>query len=273
METPGFARQVGNGVPYYCCRALEELPFLRHGFSTRHGGVSPLPDCSLNLSHVPWDKRDRVKENRRRFLAALGLPAVPLATLRQVHSDRLHIIRDDPAGGNPGLEGDALATERVGIALAVQVADCYPLLIVDPENRAIAAIHAGWRGVLARIVSKAIRSLLLAFHSDSSRLLVAIGPGIGPCCMEVGPEVTASFDAAYPGNRLWAPHPGRPGKRLLDLPAAMEIQLREGGVLPAHVFDLNACTRCRNDEFFSYRADGPRSGRMMGVIALTGTGR
>jgi copper oxidase (laccase) domain-containing protein len=91
--------------------------------------------------------------------------------------------------------------------------------------------------------------------------------------MEVGPEVVASFDAACPGSRLSVPHPSRPEKHLLDLHAAMEAQLREAGVPPTRVFDLHACTCCSNDEFFSYRADGPRSGRMMGVIALTGAGR
>lgn len=241
---------------------------MRHGFSVRAGGVGPQPGAApFNLGRTSPDEFGRVEDNRRRFLCALGLPSARLATLRQVHSDRLHIIEDYAAGWNPGPEGDALATRRAGIALAVQVADCYPLLVVDPATRAIAALHGGWRGVLAGIVGKTIRALRL-WGCNPGDLLVAVGPGIGPCCMEVGPEVARAFEEAWGTHAPVLPHPDRREKYLLDLPAALDAQLRRSGVAPDRIHVLRACTRCRNDMFFSYRAEGARAGRMMAAIGL-----
>jgi len=263
-----FEKRVEDGLPYYRCLPLEALGFLRHGFSTRKGGVSRLPEADLNLSRVGWDSPPAVEENRRRFLGALGLAPHDLATLRQVHSDRIHIIRDASASWNPPPEGDALATGQAGVALAVQVADCFPVLIADPVSRAVAAVHAGWRGILAGILAKTVRSMTQAFRSDPGELLVAVGPGIAACCMEVGADVQAPFERAYPSQQVSAPHPTRAGKYLLDLRIAMARQLFGAGVPAEHVYDLKACTRCRAGEFFSYRAEGPQSGRMMGVIAI-----
>jgi YfiH family protein len=269
MDTAGFTRRVIGGVPHYRCGALEDLSFLRHGFSTRLGGVSPLPASALNLTCVPWDSRDNVDENRRRFMAALSVRAGRLRTLRQIHSNRLHIIRDNADEWNPRLEGDALATGCEGVVLAVQVADCFPVLMADPDSRSVAAVHAGWRGILAGILSRTIGSIAEAFGSDPARLLIAVGPGIRSCCMEVGPEVGELFSRAFPNAAVWIPHPSGSDKRMLDLRAAMDLEFAGAGVAPEHIFDLQACTRCRADEFFSYRAEGPRSGRMMGLITLT----
>lgn len=270
MDRSIFVKRGDDGVPHYSCLPLEALGFVRHGFSTRQGGVSRLPEAALNLSHVGWDSPAAVEENRRRFLGALGLSPHDLATLRQVHSDRIHIIGDSGTSWNAAPEGDALATDRAGVALAVQVADCFPVLVADPGSRAVAAVHAGWRGILAGILAKTVRSMNRAFRSDPGELLLAIGPGIGACCMEVGAEVRALFERAYPSQRVSAPHPTREGKFLLDLRGGMASQLFEAGVPAEHVYNLNACTRCRADEFFSFRADGPQSGRMMGVIAILG---
>lgn len=267
METPGFVRCVAGGVPHYRCQAFEELPFVRHGFSLRAGTVGPPAGAPFNLGRTSADEFGRVEENRRRFLCTLGLSSARLATLRQVHSDRLLIIEDYAGGWNPGPEGDALATRRAGIVLAVQVADCYPLLVADPATRMIAALHAGWRGVLAGIVTKTMRALHL-WGCDPGELLVAVGPGIGPCCMEVGPEVARAFEDAWGARAPVRPHPERGGKYMLDLPAALGAQLRRSGVAPERVFMMRACTRCRSDLFFSYRAEGARAGRMMAAIAL-----
>jgi purine-nucleoside/S-methyl-5'-thioadenosine phosphorylase / adenosine deaminase len=267
MTREEFVRREADGVPYYSCPALEELSFVRHGFSTRHGGVSSLPGGNLNLSRVFWDNARRVDENRRRFMTALGLGTATLATLSQIHSDRLHIIEEKPGQWNQRPQADALATRLESMALAVQIADCFPVLMVDPRARVVAALHAGWRGTLARIVSKAVQAMELALDCDPARLMVAIGPGIRRCCFEVGPEVVEAFEREFPGAPLAEPRPDHAGKSLLDLCQALDVQFAEVGISRSQVFDLGLCTRCRVDEFFSYRGEGPKSGRLMAVIS------
>jgi hypothetical protein len=266
MPESGFVKRENGGTSFYSCVALEELGFLRHGFSTRHGGVSPLPHNALNLSLVSWDVPANVHENRRRFLAALHLEAARLATVSQVHSDRLHILDEKTPVENG--QADALATRRERIAIAVQVADCFPILVADVRRRVVAAIHAGWRGTLARIVEKTAAGLRTAFGTDPADVVTAIGPGIRSCCFEVGPEVVEQFQAAYPRVQLSRPHPTRSGKYLLDLMQALWIQFEAVGLKADRIFDQGGCTCCNTGEFFSYRREGRHSGRMMGIIAL-----
>jgi YfiH family protein len=267
MSGNGFVRRDADGVPYYSCVALERLAQVRHGFSTRIGGVAAAQGGSLNLSLVSWDTPERVAENRRRFLSSLGLASARLATLSQIHSDRLHIIEDTPDQWNRRREGDALATSLAGVAVGVLVADCFPILIADPDSGAVAAIHSGWRGTAQRILSKTIERMRAAFGSTPSRLLAAVGAGIRSCCFEVGAEVATLFEESYPGANLGRPLAGRTAKYLLDLPRALAIQCAEAGLAPEHVFDLGACTCCSPQEFFSYRAEGQNAGRLMAVIA------
>jgi purine-nucleoside/S-methyl-5'-thioadenosine phosphorylase / adenosine deaminase len=267
MAREEFVRHEADGVPYYSCSALEELSFLRHGFSTRHGGVSSLPAGNLNLSHVSWDSAQQVDENRGRFMTALGLGSATLATLSQIHSDRLHIIEEKAGQWNQRPQADALATRLQSVALAVQAADCFPILLVDPTAGAIAGVHAGWRGTLARILSKSVQTMERELDCDPARLMVAIGPGIRRCCFEIGPEVVEAFEREFPGAQLAEPHPANPGRSLLDLRRAVDVQFAEVGIPQSQVFDLGLCTRCRVDEFFSYRGEGPKSGRLMAVIS------
>ncbi len=238
---------------------------MRHGFSTRQRKDTFQPPCSFNLSHVSWDPLERVEANRRRLLYALDLQEAHLATLRQIHSSRVHIIKENPGNWNQ-LEGDALATKLGGIALAVQAADCFPILIADPKRQAVAAVHSGWRGTLAHIFERTVAEMRYEFGSDPGGLLVAVGPGIRACCFEVDSEVAESFDREYSGASLSRRGGSGPGKYLVDMPKALQIQFRDAGIRRQNVHDLGACTRCDAGEFFSYRAEGPRSGRMMAVI-------
>jgi copper oxidase (laccase) domain-containing protein len=148
MQNTGFVRREAEGIAYYSCTALENVPHLCHAFSTRHGGVSSMPAQALNLGSVPWDTAAHVLENRRRFLSALNIRPLSLATVSQVHSAEFHIIKTPAHQWNPRTPGDGLATAEEGVALAVQVADCFPVLLADPQTGAIAAVHAGWRGRL-----------------------------------------------------------------------------------------------------------------------------
>jgi len=198
----------------------------------------------------------------------LHLEDAHLATLSQVHSDRLHILDENTPLENGRPEADALATRRGGTAIAVQVADCFPILVTDARRRIVAAIHAGWRGILARIFEKTVAGLRVAFGTDPVDLMVAIGPGIRSCCFEVGPEVVEKFKEEYPRVQLSRPHPTRRRKYFLDLMQALQIQFEAIGLNRDNIFDQGDCTCCSAGEFFSYRREGPRSGRMMGLIAL-----
>jgi hypothetical protein len=266
MQTNGFILRQTAAVPYYVCSALAQDSDIRHGFSTRRGGVSLAPEGILNLGYVPWDSHDNVKENRRRFLSALGLTRDCLATVAQIHSAEFHIIIGRPHQWNPHTRGDALVTAERGVALAVQVADCFPVLISDPKTGTIAAVHAGWRGTLARILPQTLAGMKHKLGVDPACVLVAIGPGIRSCCFEVASEVAAAFEAAFPGASLCRPHPTHRGKHLLNMPRALTLQLAEAGASQETVYDLGLCTRCHTDEFFSYRAEGAGTGRMMAVI-------
>jgi polyphenol oxidase len=262
----GFVLRQINEISYYACQAVEELSGFHHGFSTRHGGLPGISGSSLNLGYTHWDSPDRVNANRQRFLAALNWDPVRLATLHQIHSDRIHIIREVQDQWNQ-TEGDALITQVQDLAIAVQTADCLPIIIADPEKSIAGVVHSGWRGTLARILQKTIREMRQTFSSNPANLVAAIGPGIRACCFEVGEDVAELFDREYPGCRLATPVNGRSGKFLLDLPKALQIQLKHAGV-KSNSHDLGVCTRCNVHDFFSYRAEGQNSGRMMAIIGI-----
>jgi YfiH family protein len=265
MKQSGFILRERQGVPFYSCSAFENLPRLRHGFSTRHGCAPPSHENSFNLGDTSWDSPERVKENQYRFLSALDLEGAQLATLHQIHSDRVHIISDSAVQWNRP-EGDALITRSENVALAVRTADCLPILIADPVNNAIAVVHSGWRGTLSRILTRTIRDLQQAFGSDPKNILVAVGPGIRACCFEVGIDVADLFNNEYPGDKLAVPKQGHAGKFYVNLPGALEVQLRSEGVCADNCYDLGICTCCNTNQFFSYRAQGPESGRSLAVI-------
>ena len=271
MKNDDFILRETQGIPYYSCQIFESLARFPHGFSTRHGGrsrISGHEEGSFNLSDTAWDSPERVRENQRRFLSAIQLENASLITLDQVHSNRVHIVRDLKGPWQP-VAGDALITRAEGIALAVKIGDCLPILIVDPVHAAVAAVHSGWRGTLSGILPQTIREMRKEFDSNPEELHVAIGPGIRSCCFEVGAEVVSEFDAEFPGASLAKPIETRPGKFLLDHSKALKIQLHLAGVTPENCYDLNACTCCNTRDFFSYRAEGIESGRMMAVIGIS----
>jgi len=263
-----------------------KIPWLVHGFSTRPGGVSDLGgEKVLNLGFAEWDTKENVLENRRRFQSALGARDMTLCGLSQIHSDVVHVFEAPPAAP---CRGDASITNRPGVLLAVQTADCVPILLVDPTNRAVAAVHAGWRGTLRRIITKAIGKMQMQFATKPVDVLAAIGPSIGGCCYEVGTEVASEFRSQFPKASEWfdelrtgdepnplqwlnmAPpgHHPPPKNVLLDLRKANRAQLLEAGLLPRNISVSHLCTACRRDLLFSYRSDGGTTGRLMSVIGL-----
>jgi YfiH family protein len=270
--------------------ALTKLPWLLHGFSTKPGGISDLNNEKvLSLSFTDWDTRGNVLENRRRFQSALGAADLQLLPLKQIHSDVIHLF---PVAPKEPCKGDAAITNRPGLLLAVQIADCVPILLVDPKKRAIAAIHAGWRGTLARIAAKAIGQMQMHFATNPTDLLAAIGPAIGPCCYEVGTEVATQFHSQFAEapdwfdefrtgdepnpiqwlNRMPPGHQPPPKSVRLDLKKANRAQLLAIGLRPQNIFSSDLCTACHPDLLFSYRKQGPTSGRLMSVISIRSRG-
>jgi hypothetical protein len=244
----------------------------RHGFSTRAGGVSSGPFQSLNLGLSWGDERARVLENRRRLGAACEAGSLHLAS--QVHG--VAVARVRRAGDGDGAarpEADALVSDLPGAALAVLVADCVPVLLADERTGACAAVHAGWRGVVGGVVPAAVAALAADYGARASDLRAALGPAIGACCFEVGPEVVAAFAAASPGGLppgvVRAPPDG--GRPHVDLTVALTAQLEALGVPPEAVDAAGACTRCDAEgRFYSYRRDGAHTGQQMGIIARRG---
>ncbi|HEX9222050.1 MAG TPA: peptidoglycan editing factor PgeF [Candidatus Acidoferrales bacterium] len=267
--------------------ALAKLPWLIHGFSTRPGGVSAIDgEKVLNLGFTEWDTRENVLENRRRFQSGIGASSgLKLVTLQQIHSDVVHLFDAAPT---ESCRGDASATNRPGLLLGVQTADCVPILLVDPKRRAVAAVHAGWRGTLQRIVAKTIGKMQMQFKTRPAELLAAIGPSIGGCCYEVGTEVATQFQSQFAEAPEWfdefrtgdEPNPIQwlnmrpPGHQpppknvLLDLRKANRAQLLAAGLRAPNIFVSDLCNACRRDLLFSYRKEGSQSGRLLSVIGI-----
>ncbi len=272
---------------------LKKLPWLIHGFSTRTGGVSTCyGGKTLNLGHTKDDSPENADRNRKRLLLALGAvhkgKPWPLVSLRQVHSDIIHVLRDRPAAP---LSGDGLITNLPGMAISVQTADCFPVLLVDIKNRAVGAFHAGWRGTFARIVEKGLGLMRREYGTLPTDVHAAIGPGIQNCCYEVGEELKSKFESQFPYAvelfhnvqesdvvrekypmlfmNMRAPGHGDQCLKLhLDLQKANYLQSKSAGIPEKQISIVDGCTSCDPKKFFSHRAEKGKTGRMMAVVGI-----
>lgn len=263
-----FTIRERNNIQLIVCEPIERLGF-KNAFSTRVGGVSPLPEDSLSLGNFSQDERENVIENRRRFLEALGAGDWPLVTARQIHSADINLIDDERSIAADPAACDALASNIAGTLLAVQTADCLPVLIADERTGAFAAVHAGWRGTLAGIVARTIGKLQLRFGSDPNDLHVALGPAISAAVFEVGPEVIEAFQREYSYAADLVSNRKQNGKAHLDINLANIRQAVDAGVSENRIYDSGLCTWLRNDLFFSYRRESGAEkpvGRLMGII-------
>jgi len=238
-----------------------------HGFSARGGGVSPAPYASLNLGAAVGDAAEHVAENLRRYGYAAGFDPARVHQVFQVHGAAVHRVSpdEDPAR-SPSVEADAVLAVGAGVGAGVRVADCVPVLLGDVVSGRVVAAHAGWRGVEAGVLREAVRALAPNALHD---LVAAVGPCIGPCCFEVGPDVAARIAAvSAPDVVVDLPGP-RPH---VNLRAAVHAQLAGLGVV--HRDDVGGCTVCEPDRWYSFRRDGLHSGRMLAVIvARDGRGK
>lgn len=208
----------------YRAERLEQFSWLQHGFGTR--------------------------------LSAGWPDAAGLATAKQIHSDQV-LKATHPGHFGPG---DALISEQPGVTVAIRTADCLPVVIVDPRTRAVAAVHAGWRGVVAQIAPKAVEAMQAEFGSRAEDLEIAIGPGIGPCCFEVGPEVAVQFRAFFPERN------DLEGRTRVDLAETITRQLRRNGVIASQISTPGLCSCCNPGLFESYRRDREKAGRMVTAV-------
>lgn len=242
--------------------------WLRHGFSLRRSLAN---GRDMNVGFNSRQPRETAIENRQRLVEAVFQRNHPLVLLRQVHADTVIPVECPPA---EALEGDALVTCQSGMVIAVQTADCLPVLLADPVQRVIAAVHAGWRGTLKRIVQKAVERMRSDFNSNPADCLAVVGPSIRGCCYEVGEEVVEAFFREFSDTAsLFSEPPAgkrtRPAARTLDLPLACQRQLLAAGLRPENIAADGPCTSCRTDLFFSHRAEGGNTGRMLALIGIT----
>ncbi len=261
-SSPSLVRTQADGLAFYQFRALLAEPGLRHGFFTRLGGVSAPPCASLNVGASVGDDPQAVEENRRRCFAALGFAGHQVVSPWQVHSTvvaRVGLLE----GGRDVPATDGLLTAERGVALFLRFADCVPIALYDRERQAIGLAHAGWRGTLDGMAGEAVAAMRRCFGSRPERLWAGIGPGIGPCCYEVGADLGARFDQRFGPQVLRQEGAGLPH---LDLAAANALALREAGVL--QIDQAGICTACHTDEFFSHRREGGQTGRLAALIGF-----
>jgi len=241
-----------------------------HGFSTRVGGVSGGPFASLNLGNpngaTEQDTPDNIAENYARLHAAIGVAGRARAYVHQVHGCGVEVARP----GQPfdvDRRADAVATDDPSAVAAVRVADCVPVLLATSDGRAVAAVHAGWRGLVAGVVLRGAHAVRGLAKDPSTPLLAAVGPAISFDAFEVGPEVAAEFEQAFGGDAAGLLKPSRnPGKAMVDLRGAIVIQLRSLGMDAGAIDVSDRCTFRDEAEFFSHRRDDGVTGRMAALI-------
>lgn len=245
-----------NGLVYYCFENLTAFNELFHGVFTRLGGVSRSPYDSLNVSYSAGDNREAVETNHELICQALGISREDVATAQQVHGSQVTVVGPEDRGRVLPAT-DALITDSPGVALLLRFADCLPVLLYDPVHKALGLAHAGWRGTMAGIAEKTILSMMEVYGSRPEDIIAGLGPGIGPCCYQVGTEVIEAAKASF---NCWREllHTQGDGSLHLDLREANRRQLAKLGV--EKIEEARLCTACRVDEFFSYRAENGHTG-------------
>jgi YfiH family protein len=256
LFAPNLQAIGGTGVP--------------HAFTTRIGGHSQGMFSTLNFGNpgdLAENQRDpisTIRLNQAATLTAIGVSTRQIVEVHQVHGSAVHIVRrGEPAHPTPhDTKADALVTDDPSRIIAVRIADCAPILLASSDGTIVAAVHAGWRGVISGILPAAIAAMR---QLGASEITAAIGPCIGPDQFQVGPEVVAEFQRVFPAApHLSRPDPAAPGKFLVDLKSALALQLRDASITSMHI--LPQCTVSQPELFFSHRREKGRTGRMMALI-------
>lgn len=257
----------------YLFENLSKEKNVRHFVSTRLGGMSVGAYKSLNLGLHVGDDPQRVRENRKLLADKLHIPLDSFVMSKQIHGGSVTVVSQELdekslEGNSKVVTADAMITNLSHICLAVLVADCAPILFLDPINRAIGVAHAGWRGTVERVTQNTVERLKKEFGSLPSNLLVGIGPCIGPCCYEVGLEVVARVDKEFFNRNDYIDRSSRNGRDYFNLWQANKSQLLQVGIPEKNIEVAQVCTHCHKDHFFSERYQGEKTGRFGAGIML-----
>jgi YfiH family protein len=244
-------------------RLLDAQSLIDYCFTTRHNGCSLAPFQSNNLAFHVGDKTTFVMQNHHALANAVGYEIERLIHMRQIHSDRVVYVDSSFHFDTPP-ECDALICDTPGIALMVMVADCTPILLVDPVKKAVAAIHAGRAGAFKNIITKTLDAMQHRFGSNPRSLYAVMGPSICQSCYEINSEIAAEAETLGYGDAVNEER----GCYYLNVRLILKKQLLEAGVISENIEQQPHCSSCENETFFSYRADGGTTGRMAGVIML-----
>lgn len=270
-ETHTLRAHECDGLVYYTFPAFDEISFVRHGFSTRLGGVSEGIYESMNLSFTRGDSDGAVRENFARFCRAIGTDSENVVISAQEHHTTLYnATAADRGRGVTRARGyadiDGLLTDEAGVVLCTQYADCVPLFFVDPVRRVVATSHSGWKGTVARIGEITVRRMCDDYDCRPENILAAVGPSIGPCCFEVDAPVYDAFSAMPLFDSGCYRQRGE--KYDIDLWEINRRILREAGIADDHLTVTDLCTRCYPDLFWSHRATGGQRGSLAAFIAI-----
>lgn len=252
-----------HGTVFYQVELFAAFENLAHAVTTRHGGVSPAPFHSLNLSAHVGDTPENVRENLERLHTALELERAATVDASQAQADAVARVTQNERGTR--IKGvDGLITNERNIALMLRFADCVPILLYDPAHQAIGIAHAGWRGTVTHVVTKTVNAMRDAFGTQPRELVACVGPSIGPCCYAIGTDVQEQVERAFPlHHETLLTHNGATH---LNLWAANALQLRALGVEQIHI--AGVCTADHTDDFYSWRRERAQTGRFGAIIAL-----
>ena len=260
-------------VSYLVCEPLEKAGFI-NAFSTRTGGVSPLPANDLNLVYFSGDTAENVDQNRKRFLNAIDASDLTILTARQTHSSDRFVLNQSEAIPSTPPACDALLTRKRNLLLGIQTADCLPVLIGDPQSGAIAAVHAGWRGTAGRITERTLAEMMASTGANLRTAIAALGPTACADCYEVGRDVIDRYKKEFGYWKDLFINFKQGSKAHLDIRAANIQQLLFCGFTPDRIHVSEYCTMHHNDLFFSYRREGngqpSKVGRLLSVIGKVG---
>lgn len=254
-----------QNVRYYRLQVFDNYPRLMHAIFTRQGGFSLEPYHSFNLSTATGDKATTVDKNFQVACQALGIKPAQTVASHLVH--KTEVIRVNPQNRRPNMgQADGLITNTLDVFLFMRFADCTPLLFYDTSKEAVGLMHAGWRGTLQNAAGVAVKALIETWDCRPENIIAVIGPTIGPCCYEVGPEVIEAAQALSTPEQFFTHH--RKNHAHFDLWQANHHQLIAAGV--KKIIQTNLCTACHTTEFFSHRAEKGQTGRFGVMIGLKG---
>lgn len=260
--------------PYLEYPMFRETGIVKHGFSTRIGGVSKGCFSSLNLSFTRGDEEEAVRENFRRIGSAMGIRCEDMVFTHQTHTTNVRVVTEADKGcgivkPRTYSDVDGLVTDIPGICLVTFYADCVPLYFVDPVKKVIGLSHSGWRGTIGKIGKVTVETMCREFKSRPEDILAAVGPSICQDCYEVSEDVIEEFKMAF-HSRHWQSlfYKKENGKYQLNLWEANRIIFMEAGVLPENIHMPDLCTCCNPDFLFSHRASGGKRGNLAAFLGM-----